>query len=369
MSEYPTLTIITALSRPGYLPGIFESLNAAEGHNLDIRHYIIHPHGATHPGNGRADMARNVEAALSSIRDGWVWILDDDNSVHPGFFRRLEEEIAAQPEARAFVFSQERADERRLLQAAPENVRIGSIDTAQFVLRRDLIGDLRWCELPVHDGIFIQELYEQCPEDFRFVDEVLCYFNRQSHGAPRHVMVNLGCGTDVRDGWINIDSAPRAGVKAHDIRQGLPFFNNSIDYIYASHVLEHLDYSVASKLIDECHRALLPGGVVRLVLPDVPRLLADYVRGDVSDWQGFTQFVCSAIPGVEEPQPIDYVNAIIFNVARDPHRYVWDVPRLCDVLLAAGFATAEPVAFDSRIDIDDPFRTNHSFYVEAHKEG
>jgi SAM-dependent methyltransferase len=182
-------------------------------------------------------------------------------------------------------------------------------------------------------------------------------------------MVNLGCGNDVRDGWINIDSAPRAGVRAHDIRQGLPFFNNSVDYIYASHVLEHLDYAVALKLIEDCHRALLPGGVVRFVLPDVPRLLADYVRGDMSDWQGFSQFVCSAIPGVEEPQPIDYVSAIVFNVARDPHRYVWDTPRLCDVLRGAGFVQTHIDQYQEEIDNPDPFRVNHSFYIQAHKEG
>jgi len=351
------------------MPQIFRSINAAEGHNLNLRHVVIYPHGATHPGDGRADMARNVDAALSNIGDGWVWILDDDNSVHPSFFRRLEEEIAAHPDKEAIVFSQERSDALRYLKAAPENVRVGSIDTAQFVLQRGLIGKYRWNDLPTHDGIFIEQIFNDHPTAFHFVDDVLCYFNRQRDGAPRPVMVNLGCGSDVREGWVNIDSTPRAGVRAHDIRQGMPFFNNSVDYIYASHVLEHLDYAVALKLLDECHRALLPGGVLRLVLPDVPRMLQDYARGNVSEWRGFDNFVRAAIPGVDTPQPIDYVNALIFNVPRDPHRYVWDVPRLVDSLRRAGFATAEQMEHDSRIDRDDPLRVNHSFYVEAHKEG
>ncbi len=110
--------------------------------------------------------------------------------------------------------------------------------------------------------------------------------------------VNLGCGVTVAPGWINVDNSPNArlakypalrwglwkahllsdahyrvpwpqGVHLHDLRTALPFADDSIDWVYSSHVLEHLRRQHASNLVGEVRRVLKPGGVVRLVVPDL----------------------------------------------------------------------------------------------------
>src|SRR3989344_2876489 len=55
--------------------------------------------------------------------------------------------------------------------------------------------------------------------------------------------LNMGCGNDYKEGWINLDS--RKNIRA-DVLHNLnkfpyPFKNNYFSEILASHVLEHLD--------------------------------------------------------------------------------------------------------------------------------
>lgn len=52
--------------------------------------------------------------------------------------------------------------------------------------------------------------------------------------------------------------------------RSLPFENDSVDEIYASHVLEHLGYQMdARNALAEWHRVLVPGGLVRIAVPDL----------------------------------------------------------------------------------------------------
>jgi len=54
--------------------------------------------------------------------------------------------------------------------------------------------------------------------------------------------LNLGCGKDIRKGYINLDLKKLPGVDiVHNINKKFPFKTNSFDEIYASHILEHVD--------------------------------------------------------------------------------------------------------------------------------
>jgi len=53
--------------------------------------------------------------------------------------------------------------------------------------------------------------------------------------------LNIGCGTVKFPGWINIDIETNADLVL-DIRRGLPFDNNSVDFIYCEHFIEHISY-------------------------------------------------------------------------------------------------------------------------------
>lgn len=78
--------------------------------------------------------------------------------------------------------------------------------------------------------------------------------------------LNLGSGTDVRPGWVNLDIAPLPGVDVvHDLSElPLPFPDASFSTIVAKDILEHLDWI---PVLRELHRILRPGGRLEITSP------------------------------------------------------------------------------------------------------
>lgn len=90
--------------------------------------------------------------------------------------------------------------------------------------------------------------------------------------------LNVGCGSRFHPDWTNLDLvAAHPSVLAHDVRRGIPFPENSFEVVYHSHVLEHMETSDARKFIGECVRVLKPGGVLRMAVPDLERIVRDYL--------------------------------------------------------------------------------------------
>jgi len=78
--------------------------------------------------------------------------------------------------------------------------------------------------------------------------------------------LNLGCGTDVRPGFVNVDVAALPGVDVvHDLDVlPLPFESETFEQIVCQDVLEHVDLV---GVLRECHRILAPGGTVAIRSP------------------------------------------------------------------------------------------------------
>jgi predicted SAM-dependent methyltransferase len=84
---------------------------------------------------------------------------------------------------------------------------------------------------------------------------------------PPHKL-NIGCGRNIKDGWINIDMYPPADITI-DVRNRLPFPNSSCELIYSEHFLEHLSCPNESfPFLKECYRVLSPGCAIHVGVPD-----------------------------------------------------------------------------------------------------
>jgi predicted SAM-dependent methyltransferase len=91
-------------------------------------------------------------------------------------------------------------------------------------------------------------------------------------------LLNIGCGYRYHSDWINIDHVKTGPeVIVHDINKGLPFENGSIDAVYHAHVLEHFSKHDGAQLIQECYRVLKPGGILRVVVPDLEQICRLYI--------------------------------------------------------------------------------------------
>jgi predicted SAM-dependent methyltransferase len=97
--------------------------------------------------------------------------------------------------------------------------------------------------------------------------------------AARSSLLNLGCGEVFHPAWINVDfRAVSPQVIAHDLHQPLPFADASFTAVYSSHLLEHLSRSFAPVFLTECRRLLKPGGLLRVVVPDLETIARLYLE-------------------------------------------------------------------------------------------
>jgi predicted SAM-dependent methyltransferase len=93
------------------------------------------------------------------------------------------------------------------------------------------------------------------------------------------VYINLGSGHWKFDGWVNVDLdlASRPDVCA-DLAAGLPFRDASAELMHSEDFIDQLDLDGARRLLLECHRILKPGGVLRILTPDLAELARLYVQ-------------------------------------------------------------------------------------------
>ena len=92
--------------------------------------------------------------------------------------------------------------------------------------------------------------------------------------------LNIGCGSyySTESTWTNLDFASgNKHVIAHNLLKGIPFADNSFDFVYHSHVLEHFSKQDGERLIRECYRVLKPGGILRVAIPDLERIARNYI--------------------------------------------------------------------------------------------
>lgn len=179
------LSIITPCSRPQNLAALRESIEPGKTF-FDIDWIVVFDglpqpvegarvYGVSDPESLAGHAQRNY--ALDKVGEGWVYFLDDDNLMHPDFWRNVARDIEAYPHARGILITQDLGIGVR--NAVPARVNIGEIDLAQYVLRRDLIGSWRF---NIHnysaDGQLVMGLFWGQPNEFIVDRQPLAYYNR-----------------------------------------------------------------------------------------------------------------------------------------------------------------------------------------------
>lgn len=123
-----------------------------------------------------------LNQVLGEIDSGYVYVLDDDTLLHENFYHRVYHEIVRHRK-QILVFDQwvGGRDFSGLMtrQAVPENMRVQGVDFGQIVFDVTVSRGrpLRNFEYK-NDGYFIQQLWEDLAQEFLFVQETLCYYNR-----------------------------------------------------------------------------------------------------------------------------------------------------------------------------------------------
>lgn len=200
------------------------------------------------------------------------------------------------------------------------------------------------------------------------------------------VKLNLGCGLQVAKGWMNIDGSLNSMVAAapgwmlslayrfsgarqfyskevycetlrtnwfvhHNLHYGIPLADQTADFIYSSHFLEHLNQESGRRLLEECFRALKQNGVVRIAVPDLAHAWEMYRQGEK-----------------------DHMLQIFFFTGDETgfgeHRYAYDYEMLAALLRELGFSQVERAEFQKGAtpDLEQlDNREGYTLFVEARR--
>lgn len=208
--------------------------------------------------------------------------------------------------------------------------------------------------------------------------------------------VNVGCGSTPTPGWINLDNSPTVRLadfpcvgtllstvpllrqrtrfiqvaRANHVQWAsateLPLADESMTVVYSSHMLEHLDRAHAERFLREAKRVLRPKGVLRIVVPDLQKLVQQYLQsGDADLFVGST-----LLPLPPSSSLLDRLK--LSTLGHRGHAWLYDAASLSRLLESVGFVDVQPLpAGETRIHDPAPLdlyeRAGESLFVEASK--
>lgn len=208
--------------------------------------------------------------------------------------------------------------------------------------------------------------------------------------------LNVGCGCTPTEGWSNYENSlslqiakmpiltsllKRLGLLNEQQRQAIAFFNktsikyadarkripeadHSVDVLYSSHMLEHLNVNEARTFLAEAKRVLKHNGYIRIAVPDLRFIIDDYLHtGDADKFMNDTGLSRQSVKRVSQ--------RIRFLFVGDRgHKHMYDGDSLCRFLESVGFKKAK-VMPEGETMIPEPGALNlaerapSSVYVEA----
>ena len=151
--------------------------------------------------------------------------------------------------------------------------------------------------------------------------------------------------------------------------KGLPIQAQSASGVYCSHVLEHMSLQEFRITLRNVFSYLRPGGVFRLVLPDIEYFAKVYV--DDPDSEAAHRFMRDTFLGEETlTRGVRSLPSALFGRAR--HFWMWDYKAMAKELADAGFTDIRRAQFDDSSDsrfkeVEDAGRWENSLGVECRR--
>ena len=149
----------------------------------------------------------------------------------------------------------------------------------------------------------------------------------------------MGCGASFLKDWLNTDWS--ATVCSHggiylNVAKKFPIPDNSFDYIFAEHLIEHLNFAQATLMLKECYRVLKPGGVLRLSTPNLTFLMDLYMHPDKPLNKAYIDYLAE-----QGHFPADPIYAISYFHTAWGHQIIYDPKSLRNLLTESGFIEIE----------------------------
>ena len=205
------------------------------------------------------------------------------------------------------------------------------------------------------------------------------------------IKLHLGCGNVVVDGWINVDYSLGArlskiptfryfnkklklfnvewqeNIFLHDLTKKLPWKDNSVDYIYCSHTLEHFTKDNGRYLLSEIYRVLKRGGLARIIVPDLGIIIDRFNKKEI-----MAEDLVNCLEVFEqETKTTSKIKKIFNKLYQFPHRCMYTEDRLTHIMSEIKFLVTPKKYLESNIEsievIETEERTKNAIVVEGIK--
>lgn len=163
----------------------------------------------------------------------------------------------------------------------------------------------------------------------------------KSHAVRK---LQIGAGPNNLPGWLNTDIEPIEGQAFLDAGATFPLPDNSLDYIYAEQLVEHLNPVQSTVMFRESYRTLKPEGKLRLATPDLDRMVALFDEVQTDEERRFiaamSKFARISVNDADRPV---YILNVFFR--RWGHQFLHNQQSLASALTSAGFKDVRVVRY------------------------
>ena len=184
------------------------------------------------------------------------------------------------------------------------------------------------------------------PLDNESTNESIAKYLRQAATRKLHI----GCGSNLLPGWLNTDLFPRdREVVKVDAMSTHPFEDETFDYLFSEHIIEHVPFDKGERMLKEHHRVLKKNGRIRIATPNLKFLFG--LLSDPSS-EMHASYVKWASNTFIRDVPFPHPTFVINNFVRAwGHQFIYDEAILQLVLERAGFTEVKSCVLQTS---DDP---------------
>jgi len=187
--------------------------------------------------------------------------------------------------------------------------------------------------------------------------------------------INIGCGWECRDGWINADNtskwqASNYPITKMDATDKWPYDDNTFEYVLSEHMIEHIPEAKGLFMLKEAFRTLKIGGIIRITCPN--RTFAESLPGN--DGHPFVNAYSRKIFN-RPPQQGDGTKISNRTLKEQGHVWVPTAEQLIAQLVKAGFSNVKQVEYGvsehevlNGIEVNDGVRNWESICAEGIKQ-
>jgi predicted SAM-dependent methyltransferase len=150
--------------------------------------------------------------------------------------------------------------------------------------------------------------------------------------------LHIGGGWRLLEEWLNTDIELIPNVMRMDATRPFPLPDGKFQFVYTEHMIEHVPYKNGIRMLQECHRVMRKGGVIRVITPDLSAIVALYKNESCAHQKEYLEWFCRAFAPEAPSNAVSAINAM-FRLWG--HQFIYDEETLAEAMRIVGFESVK----------------------------